>query len=409
MRDARGKTKVSDRRHRPLQGDCTCQVASVREERPEGRREDASLRSISKTELGKGSGRGDTRLRPRSHTCTCPARPGTVPGHLEPACPRPGRLRRAGCRDTLGDLQEEVTSWPLGGGTAGLAALPVTSHSRKWGSRHILYSSEAALSQAEPEGRVPQTLPLTSTKAGQTPAGYERGRCTAVPGGDGPSPGTWGKASKGISGTAHSACLPHPSEQPRTCRCALGSKGSPWTTGPAPAGTSTQITRALKLGLLCHSRSPRTSPGPGNRGFEVQYRTRLGSPGGPGGLCGTRAGPFPVRGRSPSSCRAVSERAGSQGGNERKLMSAWGPAFLPNVTHRPKWVLKSPLDLSREKAQGEGTGGRRRGRPCSARLASNMGRWGSPSPREHLTSTPPSQTTFHSAAETMSMQGMLLK
>lgn len=68
-------------------------------------------------------------------------------------------------------------------------------------------------------------------------------------------------------------------------------------------------------------------------------------------------------GLSPSS-----ERAGSQGSNERENSWPPGPAFLPNVTHRPKWVLKSLLDLSREKAQGEGTGGGAGGRPRSACL-----------------------------------------
>lgn len=107
-------------------------------------------------------GRGGIRLQP-------PAGPGLSPGPCRPSR-RTQRRRelahsRPGVRDALGALQGEVTTRPRRGGTAGLAALPATSHSRKWGSRHILYRSEPGRTG----GSLPNPAPH-ATKADPTPA-----------------------------------------------------------------------------------------------------------------------------------------------------------------------------------------------------------------------------------------------
>lgn len=100
------------------------------------------------------------RLRPGRHL---PARPG-CPSPADPAAHR-----------GAGRPQEEVTSGPEAAQLGWQHFL--SPGSRTWGSRHILYSSEAALGQAEPN------RPLTPTEIRrQRHAGRERGRCAAVPG-----------------------------------------------------------------------------------------------------------------------------------------------------------------------------------------------------------------------------------
>lgn len=209
------------------------------------------------------------------------------------APPGPG-LSRAPADPAVGDLQEEVTSGPLRQHSwAGS-----TSCHRVPGSGVPVTSSTAA---RLPGARLNRTRPLTSTEQTrhQRHADRERGRWQLFRG-DGPSPGAGGKASEGISGTAHSASLPNrPSEQPRT-------------TGPAPAGTSprppsTQAGTAVPPSLTQDEPRARKQ-GEG----AIQDTSRV--PWRPGGLCGTRAGPLPrVRGRKAPAAAGLSLSQGVGG------------------------------------------------------------------------------------------------
>lgn len=248
----------------------------------------ASLRSIS-NELGKCWGRGGIRLRPP--TAHLPRQARDCPGHLQtrPCAHRgagrlQGRLRgRAGRPAGRGDKRASEAA-QLGWQHF------LSPRSRKWGSRHILYSSEAALSQAEPNP-APHVHRADQTPASRGPQAWQ---VAAVPGVTGPARALGAKPARA------SLALPTQPPCPTAPQNSLGRLAR-------PPGHQPQTTQHASWDCCAATAHPGRA-----RARKQGARRNTGHVSGPleawGPLWHSGRAPSPCeREEGPSSCRAVPE------------------------------------------------------------------------------------------------------